>query len=1433
MRLIPRTILGWVCALALLGGAGLGGYFLLSKSFLTREVVLSQLGVLLGGTIEAKAVRVDTSGVLVIEDATLRVPGVPGEAAEAFTVRKLTAHVELGSVLSGTPVVRRVELDGPVARISQSVDDRSVNLAGLKVRSMGGGGKLVVPVLVVRDGVIELGEHVTDPSKLAALPAGTVGYTALKRFGVEGEMQRAEGVEAGDMFVSFRQTPPGGDSFVGPLPLTLSGVVNEDAVTVELGSVPLSGWEPQTMPAPLRRVLEEMKLEGGITGAELTYRFEGGLAARIGFSGVAVSLPIEPQPGETRDGEMIPVPAEHIGKRLRMSGVNGYVSLDELGKVQGQMAGMVEGLPYDVSFEATKADPNSAFTLTISARDVAITSSPEILKFAPGVARLRLAQFDNPTGVIDTTIVVTRGEPVDGKPAAVRARGEMNFRNAVVAFERFPYRFTNMAGRVTFDDERIVIHSIHGSAPGGVIAEASGVIAPPTGEAGVEINVKITNLPMDERLGAAMLHRAKILDELMNRTAYDMLVREGVLDPKEFQLGGRANVVAKVTRKRGGENLWNDTIIIDVPEANLLPRRFPYPIIANGLHIEKVDDLATLTEGTGRGLRGGNARVAARVDLAKIEAAEGEFVPDIEVSATDVPLEPLLWAGLPRPDSLGGEDVLRQKMVGLGLTGKVNVEARIAQNAANEAGYTIDITPAGVDAKPVRTLSADELSHVKTGGERERRMEIRQIEGSLRVTEKEVDADLRARVGVGGGSTPIAAKVRMDAESVGTTAGFEINATGEGVELERTFEDLIGVFAPEVGARMDGWRTQYAPGGTADMRVQSIRKRGEEGVSTRIDLPGRAAVSWAEADGRVQATQTAGALVLSIESGRGEGRDEVVAECAGFEATISMGTETPTTLVADGTMSSLKGVVKPVRLTARGGRFESPVTRLGLSLADASGVRRFLETRRVAGGFDLDLSLSPGAMDRAQISGSVTPRDISLLIEDRPVSFRTDAGVFEFGGTDMMRARARGLRLAATDWTIDLDGTILKQDDGTIATHADVTLDAARLSPDLCAVLPRPAREAIEGLLLRVDGPLKLTRTPVSVTFGPDGEVGAFKLDMHATASDVALDVGSQIDQATGAIDMVVERDSAGAPARFELWALLDSFRFAGVAMTSGRVRASGESDGKVLVPHVSADCYGGRVAGHAELEPTAQGGGRPFTVEIQTSDVRFAPMLRDLKAARPDAKREKNGGGADVAGDADDVDGSRGLLDASMSISGVTGDADSRRGRGSATIGGGRVLSLPVVVPLIRATNLQLPVDEKLDFASAEFFLIGDQISFEQMTISSPGVDIYGYGTCGWPSTVLDLRFRPRARTRIPLLSGVMENIRNELISATASGTLDNPEINVRTFSGTRRLLGGVLGQEPGEQELKLDAIERAARRDPRLARPAEREAVDTGSPR
>jgi hypothetical protein len=143
--------------------------------------------------------------------------------------------------------------------------------------------------------------------------------------------------------------------------------------------------------------------------------------------------------------------------------------------------------------------------------------------------------------------------------------------------------------------------------------------------------------------------------------------------------------------------------------------------------------------------------------------------------------------------------------------------------------------------------------------------------------------------------------------------------------------------------------------------------------------------------------------------------------------------------------------------------------------------------------------------------------------------------------------------------------------------------------------------------------------------------------------------------------------------------------------------------------------------------------------------------------------------------------------------------------------------VNVPLLVPLVRLTNLQLPLDEKLDYAYADFYIQSRQMVFNELSIFSKSAVAYGFGIATLPDLKLNMKFQTRSRSRIPLVTGVFEFLRNELATVVVTGTPGDPKMTVAPLSGTTKALGHIFQGTPTSEQRMMDQLERRVEQEPR----------------
>lgn len=678
-----------------------GGYVLATDSFVTRWIVEASASSAIGGDVSFASVRVSPwSGRIVMTDGRVRVEGVDGPGGEVFAVARIEVVADLTTLAGmgggGASGVESIRLVTPRIRLSQDQGTGAVNIAGL-VGGGGGGGFTLPrewPEVMVSGGVIELGEHgagVDGAGASGGASGAASGYRALREIPVGGAVERARD-EAGVWTIRFGQEGPGPN----PMPIRVEGRVAADAVTLEMGGFTLAGWDPSSVPTRARGFFERLAMEGAVERSTFTYRFGSNgdadrVEARIGLADVSLTLPLAVQPDVDPDSNPLPVDPAIAGSTLRMRGVRGAIVVAGEG-ARVELEGMVGELPYRVDATLRGLSGDAGFEAEVTTKDFRLEQRPTVLLFVPGVVRRRLAQFDDPTGVLDARVRITRADPIidasgTRTAAKVDASGSIDFRGVTAAFERFPYRFIDMTGVIDFTDSTMVMRDIRGTTPDGAQMRAHVDIAPLDKDAGVDVRVSVKGMPLDERLAQAMGKRRRLVDALFNAERLDELRRAGlvateadaesarreladferqglsaspqaerarrVLALPRFTLGGRADVDVHVQRIKGPGSNWHDEVIVTPGRVGVLADAFPYPMWAEGVRIEKRDLEATVTGGTYVGIAAagadadggggaGAATIAARLDFGQVDDPTQMFLPELEIEARGVAVDGLL-----------------------------------------------------------------------------------------------------------------------------------------------------------------------------------------------------------------------------------------------------------------------------------------------------------------------------------------------------------------------------------------------------------------------------------------------------------------------------------------------------------------------------------------------------------------------------------------------------------------------------------------------------------------------------------------------------------------------------------------------------------------------------------------------------------------------
>ena len=546
-------------------------------------------------------------------------------------------------------------------------------------------------------------------------------------------------------------------------------------------------------------------------------------------------------------------------------------------------------------------------------------------------------------------------------------------------------------------------------------------------------------------------------------------------------------------------------------------------------------------------------------------------------------------------------------------------------------------------------------------------------------------------------------------------------------------------------------------------------------------------------------------------------------------------------------------VDQPLSVALENVRAESPLILKLARTVGAASVADFIVASDVRAALNASAVLTPLDVPvgsrRFDFAGTLQPLRIALTRSGQRIDVPTitgEATITPAGG------RLDHLSFQAPRWTGSIDGAWRMNDDG-LELDARIDAQAAAIEPDLLAILPgdvasalREAKVELKGGMSLQDGALVL-RTSTPAPPAPSTLAARFAGDVRL--GEFAAEIGLGIRRASGVLGVEIEKTaertlpwiklSIDSPGMIAGPVTLTEARGVMIANPPGR-------DGVVVLESLQGRMSLGRVSLRGELlKPESPTAPRRFSAEVRVEGVRFADLLRDIQRNESDAASiEETSAGAPAStpppifdpftstpptidthapvglpllmdralGPLSDDTGdlTRGSLDGRVDLSGLLGDASSRRGAGFVRIVGGDVISVPLVIPLIKLTSLNLPLDERLDFFKTNFTINGPVAELGEIGLLSGSVAVLGKGSMTLATQELDLRLATRAPGVIPIIGDLLDGLRNQVLTTTVKGTLAKPEIGQSVLSRPRAFFLSLFGSNASEIAIDTELEER-----------------------
>ncbi|MBC7773718.1 MAG: hypothetical protein H7210_14590, partial [Pyrinomonadaceae bacterium] len=891
-RWIFRFILGAPLLLSIV-------VLVLIRSPIVGYLVRSTLEPMLGCRLTHSGAIISLDGRLIVDDLSLRVPGLPGKAGEFVHARRAEVDLDWSGVMQGQVRPTGVRLFEPVFRVSQSTTTGSVNLAELHPTATTTPRVEQPPRIDVLDGSIEFGEH-TPATSTSARSKRDDTYRELTRMEIAGTLSPVDAARPSYLIRFYENlpdrksrpaaSPPTPGAPASSIGMVLDGKVDLESskVSARLLNVRLNGWPPDAVPTYLREIWAKLDIQGRMPETTFSYDPVSGPEVEVKLDGVTMSA-LVPTAGIDGKGD----------DTLKLRNVVGSIKFAS-STVSAELDAIVttQTIPSHVSLQYGGLTPDAPLHCVITTREFRLDKVPEWIVFTPVTVKENLAAFCGPTGLIDATVIIDRGPPGPQGAAELTVKGELDLSEGTAAFHNVPYPFKNITSHVTFNQDRISIDHLEGSSDSGATVVATGWIAPPNEDAEISLHIIVNDIPLDHTFAESLpASRKEAVSFLLSEEKYDAM-REAKLitspvepapgaqqaeprpasalppEPKptagvapEFELGGRAQLDITVHSPPGKDSPWTYTVLVAIPRAGFLASAFAWPVNATDVQLKLTEHHAELLSGTFKGLRGGELELAAYVILET--NGEPDLRPDLHVRASGIPIDDILMFALPSavpgntdaangdgtgPSVTSPESPVAAALRKLKLQGTLDCDAVIAPTPQNDLALKVDLGFANLTAGPFDTNAGESISLQRLSGRiklNQADIEIPFIQGTLSAgADRDSYGDFQlaanarltqapqilTRPGDTTGST-----TEAPTPSATEASAISIQSLSGSLDLINTdvaapIEAMIRLFSQEVADQITSMRTKVSAGGRVDAAVTLTMDSPDQGATVLAEL---------------------------------------------------------------------------------------------------------------------------------------------------------------------------------------------------------------------------------------------------------------------------------------------------------------------------------------------------------------------------------------------------------------------------------------------------------------------------------------------------------------------------------------------------------------------------------------------------------------------
>lgn len=1419
--------------------AGLTFWLVTRSWFLVRQVT-PELERRLGGQVTIAHASYQGGGRIEVDDIRLRARGIDGPAAEVLSIRKAKVTIDLRALFAGRVNALNIELDEPLLRMSEDAHQSGrMNFMALEPTwSTSDKANARPPEVSVRNATIEVG---TDDGGR---------FELLGKRMVSGEMHPTAGssgwynFELGEIDARGASLASNGVFIKGQW----NFATNEHHSRID--GLELDDRIYRLCPQQVRLWWDRMQLQGKVEGMTVNWQKDRPFTVEFAVQNVSLTVPIR-EMGElwTRyhQGQIEPAagqPRLHVRSGTIRLGTDALV-LDKLTGDLGSSEGDpdVAKVPFALSLRIFDL-PEADWSTRQEWMDRVLTTCPFEMKFRmddfslqrdasgavppvelPKVVARALQKFQMADWVLSTSVDLTRDPPTRGPSgewiaAKTRTDGQAYLHKASGRYEKFPYQLDDVDAYLQFDNEKVSLRYLTGRGSDGATIRITGEVAPPDNDARVSLQLVAKNVPLDDRLRAALKEaELRAFDSMFHRPSRDSLAAAGLLpdqaaidaakaerdaaaarlaemrsgpaasaeasdeiaklqrrveqlqrtiDAGPFELGGLIDLDLRIERPVGVHQPTVTTGAIVIQHAGLLYERFPYPLRfaggtlrwePDGVRIDASPDgagLAFVTPGGGVGMATGG------IDL-PMRDGKRRFEPRLAIAIAGDAINESLKAAIPpaAEDLAPGE--AKQWRPGIERSKAARMLSGLGMSGDLDASGTIGMADDQRVGFTFDVSMKDGL--VRPGPDLATEIQARGELWPHDLLLKRVHADLavsRDAAVIRSLAGRSDEGIRFDAQGA---IGFD--AAGTATDLTIAIGDCpIGEFAcnlapdAQAGAVNDLW-SRMQPQGRFDV-VYHRTGMGAEARQELLATPSELTLSLGGE--RVKLDRRAGAVRMS--EGGLEFRHLLVAVTDGdSQANGTVELNGTARLGADAAID-LEGAWAQ-------GRFESPLIVGALQECGLAEEADRCQSLVPAGAFDAAFRLQQPAGGALAYEVNVVPHTLTLKMNDTPVIATFTEGHATLRNNQVLLQGIRG-RHGGGEFAVE----------GALATGSvqsvDLVLEYSGLlrSPELLAFLPRPAAKAIEDIQFDdgVRTTLKEGRLTMSRPATPAGSPWRMEFNGLVSTEGAAFSAGVNLSDVTGdfAFDIAYDQDE---PKRFTIQADVDRAVAMGVALTDLTTSISlEESGGLIRVRDLRASSEEGVLTADAEA---GIGDRREYSIDLALAGVPLKGLLKEAMSdpaaipARSDVPPAAGGDRREAAGE----------LFASFSMSGRRGEPATRAGRGVVRVLHGKMATIPLGLQVVQMLQFTLPFSGDLDYADADMYIEGDRIHFERILLestvgSNAALQLFGEGEMNFETLELDTWFR--SRSGVAIIRDVVGDIADRLYVIHVTGPLRNPQARI-----------------------------------------------------